>query len=243
MSDPSTLSSPAPEAPRAIADAAPWPALWLVMIALAFVAAVGTQAAIGRAIPMLLPTALALVILVVACVFDSATERIPNPLTYTAILVGLALSSVHFAAERIGHDRLAELLLAPGPRQAILGFALAAGIGLVCLVLAGLGGGDLKLLAALGALLGPEGALGVFAWGMAVGVVYAVVNLAIAGRLNVFFRWLSLEMLGVLMARGPLPTAPAASRTIPLAVPLLVGLPLARWIPLDELARWLGGAW
>jgi prepilin peptidase CpaA len=83
----------------------------------------------------------ALVLSLIAAGWDLASRRIPNLLTVTGMAVGLA-----------GHVVL--------EREAGLAWSLAGllvGLGLLLLpcIVGGMGGGDLKLMGALGALVGP----------------------------------------------------------------------------------------
>lgn len=84
------------------------------------------------------------VIMVLGVWVDVRTRRIPNGLTATAVVMALALRAV----------------LGAGP---LIDGLLGAGLALVLLVplfaLGGVGGGDAKLLVAVGAFLGPHGFL------------------------------------------------------------------------------------
>ena len=76
-----------------------------------------------------------------ACVTDLRTRRIPNVLTFGAALAGLLYQFVSGGIDGLGH--------------AALGWLVGAVIFILPFALGGLGGGDVKLLAALGAWLGP----------------------------------------------------------------------------------------
>ena len=81
----------------------------------------------------------------IACVTDLRTRRIPNVLTFGAAVAGLAFQFATGGVEALG--------------QAALGWLLGAVVFMLPFALGGLGGGDVKLLAALGAWLGPADAL------------------------------------------------------------------------------------
>lgn len=89
--------------------------------------------------------ALLTVVLVTATYTDLRSSRIPNSLTFTAMAIGL-----------ITHACLSGV---PGILFSLEG--LGAGLGLFLLLYAsgGIGAGDVKLMAAVGAIVGPYGAL------------------------------------------------------------------------------------
>ncbi len=81
-------------------------------------------------------------LLLTAAALDIRDRRIPNVLTGAGVLVGLAFG----------------ILEAHGlPLSALAGMALGLGIGFPLFALGALGAGDAKLLAAVGAFLGPTG--------------------------------------------------------------------------------------
>jgi len=186
---------------------------------------------------------LCLVVLTVAAGFDAATGRIPNPLTYVAILAGLTLNCVALTLTQVAPRFAASWLGAAGPTQALLGFLLFGGIGLVGVLFAGMGGGDMKLLGAIGALLGLPRAADVLICGAAIAVLYALINLLIAGRLNATFRIAACHLLNwFYLRRWSLADdreSPASRRTIPLAIPLLAGMLLAQTPWVAQTIAWL----
>src|SRR5215470_8397126 len=106
----------------------------------------------------------------VACATDLRTRRIPNVLTFGAALAGLMFQ---FATGGVG---------ALG--QAALGWLLGALVFLLPFALGGLGGGDVKLLAALGAWLGPADAVWLVLYTGIAGAVMAVGVSALYGYLG-----------------------------------------------------------
>ena len=84
--------------------------------------------------------ALAIVVVLVAAWSDLKHRRIPNKLTLPAIAVGLVLAVV-----LEGMD---------GLKWSGIGFAFGFGVFLLPWLMGGMGGGDVKLMAAVGALLG-----------------------------------------------------------------------------------------
>ena len=101
-----------------------------------------------------------------ACVTDLRTRRIPNVLTFGAALAGLLYQFVSGGIDGLGH--------------AALGWLVGAVIFILPFALGGLGGGDVKLLAALGAWLGPADVLWLSLYtGVAGGVMALVVSATI----------------------------------------------------------------
>jgi prepilin peptidase CpaA len=81
-------------------------------------------------------------VMATAAVFDLRFQRIPNKLTYPAAAVGIGLHLV-------GSGWL-------GLKDSLLGLALGFGVLFLCYMFGGIGGGDVKLAAALGAMVGLE---------------------------------------------------------------------------------------
>ena len=109
---------------------------------------------------VLVPAVIALVVTIAAAI-DLRTRRVPNVLTAAAALIGLAM-----AAGGVGRV---------GVAMAIAGCLLGAGVMLPGYLLGGTGGGDLKLLAAIGTMLGPGATLRAFVATAIAGGVLAIV--------------------------------------------------------------------
>lgn len=141
---------------------------------------------------------------------DLRTLRIPNLLTGPAILVGLALN-----AWFLGWD---------GVRMSLTGFGLAVLLLFVPFALGGIGGGDVKMMGAIGSLLGPH----LLAQGLMIGVVlggfFAVVQLARLARLREKLAATWAMFGNALLTRSLEPLKTPASR--PDAVALPYSLPL-----------------
>lgn len=110
------------------------------------------------------------VVLCIAAVTDLLTEKIYDWLTYPAFLAGLVVwLGVGWAEGGIG-----------GAGSALIACAAAVAVGfgpfLVVFYLGGLGGGDVKLMAAIGTLTASwQCVLDTMVYGLAVAVVWAVV--------------------------------------------------------------------
>src|SRR5579862_5108784 len=105
---------------------------------------------------------------------DLRTRRVPNVLTFGAASAGLLLWTFAGGFSGLAHSALGWLL------GLALFFPLFA--------VAGMGAGDLKLLAAFGALLGPTGALSTALISAIVGGLMAFVIGAATGYLGDAFR-------------------------------------------------------
>ncbi|HEX7090456.1 MAG TPA: prepilin peptidase [Longimicrobiales bacterium] len=162
-------------------------------------------------------TALFLFLVAAAGWLDLRTGRIPNIVTLTGLAAALALRAL-----------LDPSLLGPG----LAGAALGLGVSLPLFALGGLGGGDVKLLAAVGAFLGP-GKLGTAllaaglaggAMALAVAVWRGALAATLAGTGNLLLRWLTLGRAGQRRTLG----APGAV-TVPYGVAIAAGA-VAGWI-------------
>jgi prepilin peptidase CpaA len=102
-----------------------------------------------------------LIACLIACVTDARTRRIPNALTYGAIVVALVFAAGH------------------GPLAFIQAFGIAVltlVLGSVLLSLGWLGGGDIKLLAAGAATIGYPSFLLAFAYILVAGGAFAAIT-------------------------------------------------------------------
>ena len=112
-----------------------------------------------------------LAVLIGAAVYDIRYRRIPNWLTLAGVLLGFA---INFG---IGPPE-------GGVLFALQGFALAFGLYMFLYVLRAMGAGDVKLMAAIGALVGWERWFGIFLVTAIVGGVMALALVAVRGRLK-----------------------------------------------------------
>jgi prepilin peptidase CpaA len=170
-------------------------------------------------------TTLLLVLVVLAAVSDIRTRRIPNVLTVCALFVALALRSF------LGGGALVDGLQGAG---------LAMLLMLPLFALGGVGGGDLKLLVAVGAFLGPRDLLvallvtavagGVLALGETIrrGVVLPSL-LNTAGLARYFFTFGHSGSRPTLAAEG--------SVSVPYGIAIAIGSLTAWFLPLAEWVR------
>ncbi len=122
----------------------------------------------------------ALAMAAIAAVLDLQQHRIPNWLTYPGILLGFALRGV--------------LLGWKGLLSAVAGFFLVGGIMFLFYLVRAMGAGDVKLMAAIGALTGAREAGGVLLATAICGGVLAIAYALYRRRL-----WATVKNLGSVM--------------------------------------------
>lgn len=162
----------------------------------------------------------ALSIGLVACVTDLRTRRIPNVLTFGAAALALAF-----------HGMVGGL---PGVQSAALGWLAGLAMFLPFFLLGGMGGGDVKLLAALGAWLGPGDAFWLAIYASIAGGVLAVVVALARGYLTTALGNLR-GLLAYWSVVGPRPMASLTlehgkAPRLAFAIPMLVGTMVTLWL-------------
>ena len=171
-------------------------------------------------------TALCTVVFVaLCCAGDLRTRRIPNWLTLPALVLGLTLHVV--------------LLGLPGLVASLSGVAVVTALLLPSFALGGIGGGDVKMMAAVGALLGPGPAVISLMTGMVLGGIVMLVHVARLGRLGQTLGSLVGMAAGALRTRSVAPLQAPAARadavTLPYSVPL--GLATVTVVAIGVLSR------
>ena len=111
----------------------------------------------------------ALALLAAAAAWDCRTRRIPNFLTFAALAAGAAL------AWHVGGEARS---------LAVAGFWIGLGVPLLLYLGRGLGGGDVKLMAALGLLCGYPDIVHLLFYGTLAAAMLALAGLAWEGRLR-----------------------------------------------------------
>jgi prepilin signal peptidase PulO-like enzyme (type II secretory pathway) len=215
------------DATRKGGDALPWAAIWVVLMCLAAVANSGLVYASGGKRGFFVAS-LAMGVCVLAALFDAFTLRIPNNLTYTAALLGLALNGLSAVLGLLHADTAVTWLGAAGIKESLLGLLACGILGLLGNLAAGIHGGDLKLLAGLGAMLGLTATAQATLLALAAALAYAVINLALFGRLNQALRigaQRALELFFLRRFETPMPDERVtATSHIPMAIPLALGM-------------------
>lgn len=129
----------------------------------------------GRDSTLLL--SIALVLAIIAAVWDVRQRRIPNWLTYPGIGLGVALRGLLFGWKGLG--------------SAIEGCLLAGGIMFLFYAVRAMGAGDVKLMAAIGSLVGPKHSVVVLLATAICGGIMAIVYAVYRGRM-----WATLKNVG-----------------------------------------------
>ena len=159
-------------------------------------------------------SAVAVVALAAAAVaFDLRSRRVPNVLTFGAAAVAVVIQGLNGGW--------------PGVAAAVFGWLAGAALFFPLFALGGMGAGDVKLLAAFGAWLGPAGALWTGLIGALAGGVMAVVFALTRGYLrtalqNVGGMFRLWRVAGIRPVEG-LTLESTASVRLPYALPLAVG--------------------
>jgi prepilin peptidase CpaA len=168
------------------------------------------------------PRIASLVVALAGCVVDIRSRRIPNVLTF-----GAAAGGMGFALAKGGLVGLA---------WSAAGWGVGAGLLLPLFALRGIGGGDVKLLAALGAWLGPGPTVWLAIWSavaggpLALGVAFAngYAKQAFGNLWGLLTYW---RVAGIRPHPGlTLESAPATAPRLPYALPIAAGLLLTLWL-------------
>lgn len=124
-------------------------------------------------------TLLLLALVCTAAITDWKEHRIYNSTTYPGIVAALVLNVAGSITEWIsGTDpRFREWFGWIGWDASLLGLLACFGVMLVCFVLFQTGGGDVKLIAMMGAFLGPRLGIEAMLWTFVIGAAAAVIIL------------------------------------------------------------------
>ena len=163
---------------------------------------------------------IASIVALVACVTDVRSRRIPNVLTFGAAAAALVFHAVTPGAGGLG--------VAAG------GWLMGAAVFAPFFLLGGMGAGDVKLMAALGAWLGPGEALAIALYASLAGGVIAIGVSLYTGYLRTALRnvWAMLKFWW-LVGPGPVPGLTldqASGPRVAFALPICCGLLVALWL-------------
>jgi prepilin peptidase CpaA len=162
----------------------------------------------------------ALLIGACACITDWRSRRIPNVLTFGAAIAAFVVFAVTGGLK--------------GLSWSVAGWLVGCLLFLPWFLLRGMGGGDVKLLAALGAWLGPAHIVWVALYAAVAGGVLAVAVALYRGYLRAMVRnvWnlLMFWRLAGIQPHPELTLASAASPRLPYAFPIMAGAVTALWL-------------
>ena len=163
---------------------------------------------------------LAVVVAFAAAITDVRSHRIPNALTFGAALIAVLVHGYADGWSGVGYG--------------LAGWLLGAVVFFPFFALGGMGAGDVKLLAAIGAWLGPGAIIWVALYGSIAGAVMALAVGAWTGYLGKAFTNLwCLFMHWRIHGPQPMPELTVASTRGPrlaYAVPILAGLMVTLWL-------------
>jgi prepilin peptidase CpaA len=144
---------------------------------------------------------------------DVKTRQIPNLLSGSALIVGLILNLAFFGRW--------------GLMNSVAGAFVAFCVLIGPFALGGIGGGDVKMMGAIGALLGPLLVLNALAVGLILGGVVMMVHLAGLGRLREKLMSTLRMFMGAWSEKSLVPLRlsdeDVAAVTLPYSVPLGLG--------------------
>lgn len=162
----------------------------------------------------------AIAVAIVACIFDLYHRRIPNALTFGAALAAIVIAVLTHGVS--------------GLTTSLSGWLLGLAIWLPIYALGGMGAGDVKLMAAIGAWLGAGDAFYAALYAGIAGGVAAVLVATAHGCLR--RTWSNVQMLMLhwrvagFTPHGQLTLDTAASPRLAYAVPILIGTLMAIWV-------------
>lgn len=169
---------------------------------------------------MTLHDSIAVGITCVACSFDLRTRRIPNALTLGAALVAIVFSTITGGVH--------------GMNASLLGWLAAAALWLPIYAVGGMGAGDVKLIAAVGAWIGPANVIDAALYAAIVGAGMALVLAVFKGYLGQLFSNVRLLMTHWTVAgftpRSGLTLSTSGGPRLAYAVPILAGTVVAIWL-------------
>lgn len=192
----------------------------------------------GLSVPCSFSIALLAGVLLVASVTDLRERKIPNWLTYSALLWGIALNAVasgFLIPVAASPSSVQTALGTVGLLDSLLGAGCCFGLMLIGYLASGTGAGDVKLLAAVGALSGVAQGVNTLLWGYIVaGAAILLWQIAIGNS------WSLASSLGRRVGSGLAPgviAPPTATQEAFLKRPF----PLAAAFAVGAVITFLGG--
>jgi prepilin peptidase CpaA len=174
--------------------------------------------------PVILSCAPLICTLALAAWIDARVRRIPNWLTFGLLLGGLGRGLVAFGGT--------------GLEKALLGMVVGGSLPLVLYAISALGGGDVKLLAAVGAWVGAGPAILVFVVEALLGLIIVLVQAAAQKKTGALLRnsvliamnFAEIPELGLQNAVETGKSCKAVERPLPFAVPVFFATLIVLWM-------------
>jgi len=212
-------------------------ALWVALLSLSACFASLIQVLLKRPDHGFFILTLTFVVCGAAVFLDVATRSIPNVLTYPAILLGLGINVIAAPVlSTAGADTAVRWLGVPSWTDALVGFAVCTVFAMVSFAMRGLGGGDAKLVMALGALIGLPQATATIFHALLIAAVLGLVNWAARGSLIPRLQVVTQNLLSALFSDSRFRDAyPFSKSEAPFALSLFLGLIVAQFIRLHAV--------
>ncbi len=137
-------------------------------------------------------------LVIVAAIWDIRTRRIPNWLTLSGVVLGVAINM--FIYQPVG--------MWFGLVLSLKGLALAFGVYFVLYLLHAMGAGDVKLMAAVGAAAGWENWLGILVLTSVAGAMAGLLLVALKGRFRKTLGNLGIIITSLGRGRAPYKDSP-----------------------------------
>lgn len=167
-----------------------------------------------------------IVVAILGAAWDLKSRKIPNWLTLSSALIGLGMRFFFNGFH--------------GLTVAFLGVILGIALLVLVYLMGGMGAGDVKLLGALGAFLGPWLILAAFLWMALAGGIIAIGLILWKKALKTTFHNLKTIFLSFLMGIPPHETKMTIENQsllkLPYGLPIAVGAIMAVW--LQDIPRW-----
>jgi prepilin peptidase CpaA len=153
------------------------------------------------------------VVTAIAAATDLRARTIPNWLVVTGLVLGFGLNAYLHGWAGLG--------------SAFLGFSLALGLYIPLYLLRAMGGGDVKLMAAVGALAGPRDWFTIFVLASLLGGMFAVALIFARNAMGPTFHNIGHIITNVLRLRAPFATNPDLDISSPKAITMPHGVAIA----------------
>lgn len=161
------------------------------------------------------PVWIVVAMVVVAATIDGIKLKVPNWITFPMILSGWAFN---FATDGWA-----------GLECSLLGTAVGLGVLIWLYAIGGMGAGDVKMFAGVGAWMLPETTLYAFCWGTIIGGVIAIVQVLVSGEWRKHQTQFFMILNEILTIGNPAKLSALAAerkssmRLLPYGVPLAIG--------------------